>query len=344
MIQQSLKLHHSRLKKNLFRTATGTILIFVLMLNLLGCDHQTNSPTTTGHPETKSKLTVVTTIFPLADITRNLGGPYLHVLSLLPPGSNPHTYEPTPGQMKEVAQAQLIIRVGAGLDNWVDKLAASSHKEARSLEVSEGVPLLNPESESTIEHEPTAGHDDPNDASAHHHEGADPHIWLDPVLVRDHIAPAITNTLIEIDPIHEADYRSYLVSYQAELTKLHQEYEKTLAPITHRKYISFHSSWCYLAQRYHLNEVASIEPYPGKEPSAKWVKEVVDLAKEHHIKVIFAEPQFNPKTAEVISREFGGQVMLLDPLGGDQVEQRATYLDLMRYNLTVLQNGLNKGD
>ncbi|NLC07009.1 MAG: zinc ABC transporter substrate-binding protein [Syntrophomonadaceae bacterium] len=309
------------------------ILLGAVLLTTSGCGEQTptNSPAS-NNQSLDNQLKVVTTIFPLADITQNLGGDQIKVINLLPAGANPHTYEPTPSQMKEVAGASLIIGIGAGLDEWVQKLALAANQDANRIEVAEGLQLL--ASENDHAHE---GHSAEAD---HLHVGADPHIWLDPVLVRDHVAPKITEALIKADPSAEAVYQANLLNYQNELTQLHQEYLTTMASLTNKKYISFHASWRYLAQRYGLEEVASIEPAPGQEPSGKWITEVVNLARANEVRVIIAEPQFNPRMAEVIAGEFAGRVITLDPLGGESAEGRNTYLNLMRYNLNSLKTCL----
>src|SRR5262249_15291237 len=130
----------------------------------------------------EAALRVVATIYPIADIVQQIGNGAVEVETLLPPGASPHTFEPTPAQMRSVADARLLVRVGAGLDDWTEKLLAARNPALAVLTLTEGVQLLG----LTDEH---AGG-----------RGGDPHIWLDPVLVRDRVVPAISNGLTEAAP------------------------------------------------------------------------------------------------------------------------------------------------
>jgi len=313
--------------------------------------------------EVEDAVEVVTTIFPLADIVENLGGGRVKVTALLPPGASPHTYEPTVEQAKAVAKADLFIFVGGGLDNWVLDLAEA--EGVSTLEVMEQM------GEQILEYNPVqldeAGEDGQGDTEAHehehaqespadepnhedeehnnhsreHHHGAyDPHVWMDPVLVKDLIAPLITEKLKEVDPERVNAFDNSLVKYQAELEELHQEILTAVGKFTKKQFISYHSAWNYFAHRYGLEEVASVEAFPGKEPSAQWLAQLVDLAKNYQIDVLFAEPQMSTETTEIIAEEIGGRVLVLDPLGGKGVSGRDSYIDLIRFNLEIFRQAL----
>jgi len=97
--------------------------------------------------------------------------------------------------------------------------------------------------------------------------------------------------------------------------------------------VSFHAAWRYFARRYELTEVGAVEPFPGKEPSARDIASLVERARAADVRAVLVEPQFSPRTAEQIAREIGARVATVDPLGGSQLAGRAAYLDLMRYNV-----------
>ncbi|MBU4533153.1 MAG: metal ABC transporter substrate-binding protein [Eubacteriales bacterium] len=336
------------------------ILVVLLTLMVLGCGER-DGPSV----DEARTITIVTTIQPIADIASNIGGESVRVVNLLPVGGSPHTYEPTPRQMAAMADAAVFIWVGGGLDDWAETLADAGSEGLVRLRLTDGISLLPFEADHT---EPEHGHDH-QDASQNaarfdhdhhthdlghdtevlggHHETADhdhgfydPHIWLDPLLVREYIAPAIARALAGAWPEMDAEFTANLKGYQEQLTDLHHSIAGEFDGLSNRNFIAFHSAWQYFSVRYGLVQAASVEDSPGKEPSAKWIAEVVEMAREHNAKAIFAEPQFSNKAAEVIAREFGAQVLILDPLGGPGLDGRESYLDLMRYNSLVFRQGL----
>lgn len=274
---------------------------------------------------------VVATIFPLADIARQIGGSRVVVTTLLPPGASPHTFELTPGQAREIATADVLIRVGSGLDDW----ALRSQEDGRWLPPV--VVVLTGDSSGLADRDHDRDHAGAGD---HAHTHGDPHIWLDPVRVKDEIAPRIAGALASVAPDARDSFESNLRQYQGELQDLHAHIAQAIEKCRTRRYISFHSAWRHFGARYGLIEVASIEEFPGKEPSAGWIANVVDLARRSGVKVIFAEPQFSPKVASAIAGEIGGRVLLLDPLGGKDIKGRDSYLSLMEYNLSIFKEAL----
>jgi ABC-type Zn uptake system ZnuABC Zn-binding protein ZnuA len=163
---------------------------------------------------------------------------------------------------------------------------------------------------------------------------------MDPVLVKEQIAPLLSKELKSIYPQGSIFFEENLQSFQHRLEALHNEINEMTASFPQKRFISFHSAWNYFARRYGLEEVASVEKFPGKEPSAKWLAELVKLADLHDIRVIFAEPQLGNKVAEIIAGEIGGKVLLLDPLGGKGLPERESYLELIRYNANIFRQAL----
>lgn len=263
--------------------------------------------------------TVVATIFPVADIVRQLGGANVAVHTLLPGGANPHTFEPTPQQLHVLAGAQLIVRVGAGLDDWLFNLLQSAGSRARVVKITDGLDLLGP-------------------ADSSH---GDPHVWLDPILVRDHVAPALARALGDVDARNRATYEKRAAEFAAELTRLDGEIGSALRAVPRRGFVAVHPAWRYFARRYGLEEVAVIEESPGKEPSAQSIARIVERARAGHVRAVLTEPQFTERTAAVIAGEIGAAVVVVDPIGGAQVSGRDSYLALMRYNLAAFLKALS---
>jgi zinc transport system substrate-binding protein len=298
----------------------------------------------------ENAINVVTTIYPLADIINELGGEKVNVVYLLQAGASPHTYEPTVEQARLVDEAQLFIYIGAGLDDWAVKLTEAAGSELVLLDLSKQVSLAEIISYRRLEDNDDQDYhhcEDNDSANAHehhdcsnHHGPGDPHFWLDPLVVRDSICPAIYEKLILSAVLEEAYFIERLERYQAELTALHEEIEIATASFSGNRFISFHSAWQYFAHRYDLVEVAVIAEFPGQEPSAGWLAELIKLIERENIRAIFAEPQFSSTLAESIAKESGSEVYVLDPLGGEDLPDRESYLALMRFNLTVFQKAL----
>jgi len=279
------------------------------------CDFAVSSADRENQGLEETKIKVVATIFPLADVAENVGGDLVEVVTLLPPGANPHVFEVTAEQMRECSGADLYIKVGAGLDDWADKLVSSAARSPAVVVASEGIDLLR-----AGEH---------NHGS--HYGGGDPHVWLDPMLVKDKIAPHIARALIELRPESKDYFERNLKNYSLQLDRLDAAIRKKLSSLTSRKFVSLHSCWGYFARRYNLEEVATIEEYPGKEPSARWLAGVIDKVKKSGTAgAIFAGSQFNPKAAEVIAEETGLKVCTLDPIG------RGSYIETMRCNVVAM--------
>jgi len=275
---------------------------------------------------------VVATIFPLADIVRQVGGNRVKVTALLTAGMSEHTFEPTTAQIRQVAEAALYVRVGAGMDPWGDKLLAAAKRPPAMVTATAGIPLLSVAEQDLAEEKETGAH--------HHHEGDDPHVWLDPILVRDHIVPGITNALITISPADSSYFKANSKQFVAALTRLDQEMKLRIKVLSHHDFIALHGAWHYLAKRYGLRQLAAVEPFPGKEPSAKYLAALITLARKDGVTTIFAEPQLSAKAAQVIAAELKGKVLLLDPVGGETVPGRNSYLELMRYNLSTIERGM----
>jgi zinc transport system substrate-binding protein len=259
---------------------------------------------------------VVVTIVPQADFVEAVGGERVNVTVMVPPGADPHTYELNPSQLVQVSNARMYAKVGSGVEfefTWMNKLIAHN-KKMLVVDCSKGVQLIK-----VVEDENHA-------VGGELHLGDDPHIWLSPRNVKI-MVDNIYNGLIKIDPDGAAYYTENKDAYLAKLDNLDRDIREGLAGIKNRRFIVFHPAWGYFAKDYNLEQVP-IE-IGGKEPSAKDIANLIQKAEEQNIKVIFASPEFNPRSAEVIAKEIGGMVIFIDPLAKD-------YIDNMRMVLKEL--------
>jgi len=262
------------------------------------------------------KVKVVATITPLADFARQVGGARVDVTLLLPAGTSPHTYEPTPKTVQELSKAKLFIRIGAGLEFWADKLVSAAARDVTIVTCSDGIALIKGEDH------------------GHAVSNVDPHIWLDPTICIK-IIKKIEDAFSRADPSNTSYYKKNASEYIDKLKSLDMEISEKVRTFRTKEYITFHSAWNYFSKRYGLRVAGVIEEGPGKEPSARHIGEILRLLKGLKTRVVFAEPQSSTRIAEVIAKEAGAQVLILDDLGGQK--GRETYLDLMRYNLAVME-------
>jgi zinc transport system substrate-binding protein len=291
------------------------------------------------------KLPVIASIYPVADMVQQVGGDHVDVTFVLPAGASPHTFEPKPSLVKKFSSARIFFMIGTGLEFWAEKFINLAGPGLTTVVLSEGVSLIH-----------TAGHHHENEAEHHHedeaehyharsgisdHESsvANPHIWLNPVIAKS-MVNKITTALCDVDRQHVTYYKERGQRYLKKLDDLDQMIQKTVSTFTIRKYVSFHASWVYFARRYGLESAGVIEAAPGRNPTPIQIKNIVAMIKKYHIRAVFAEPQLNPRAAEIIAREAEVNVLLLDPLGGPNLKGRSTYIDLIKYNLNVLQEAM----
>lgn len=309
-----------------------TLLFLLLMVTFFsGCSGSGNKPT-----QATNKIQVVATIFPVADIISNIGGDKVEVTTLLPAGSSPHTFEATPAQLKQISNTQLFVKVGADLDTFADKLAEAGKSDLLILTLADKVTLM---AESPLE-EINAKTDSVEDTPGHNHHGLNPHFWLNPVLVKDCLAPAVADALATLSPGNKDYFQANLAQYCKKIDQLDQEIAQKTSGLKNRSFIAFHSSWSYFSDRYNLEDI-TVEEFPGKEPSAKWIAGIIDLAKSKKARAVLIEPQFSPKAAQVLAGEIGIPVIKVDPLGAENIPGFNSYLDLMRSNTDNLVKALH---
>jgi len=276
---------------------------------LLGCSQRTAVPThdiPAYHTGARDILNVAVSIAPQKYFVERIGGDYVSVNVIVEPGASPATYEPKPEQLKALSHADLYFTIGVPFeDAWLDRIASvSSHMII--IDTAAGIERM--PMPVRLEQE-SHGHSDREDP-----EHPDPHIWLSPSLVKIQIK-TICEALAQIDPAHSEDYQANLESFLADIDALDKEIREKLAGLESREFIVFHPAWGYFARDYDL-EMIPIE-IGGQEPSAAELTRIIADAKERHIRVILAQPEFSTKAAETIAREIGGEVLLISPLAED---------------------------
>ncbi|MCD6229497.1 MAG: zinc ABC transporter substrate-binding protein [Candidatus Diapherotrites archaeon] len=277
--------------------------------------------------ESGEKVDVIVSILPQKAFVKAVGGEHVNVKALIPPGGSPATYEPRPSDLANVEKAELYFRIGhiPFEKSHVDKFAGLN-PDMKVVDTSRDVPLRY-----FGEHEEHT-HENEHREEEHRHEGVDPHIWLSPMQVKKQV-DVIADALSEVDPNNSAEYMRNAEAFKKELDGLHSELKSIFKELKTGKLMVFHPAWGYFADEYDLEQIA-IER-DGKEPTAIQLQNLIGVAREEDIKVIFIQSQFNKKIAESVAEEIGAVVVPVDALSED-------YVNNLRNVAMTISEHLNK--
>ena len=314
------------------RIAKGSLLRKAIIVTLFGLVAAWFPACSKGPQSPGARPKIAATIFPIYDIAKNIVGDGLDVTCILPPGASPHTYEPSPRRVRELEGVRLVFSVGHGLDNWTDALIGML-PNARKVVVDNGVNLA--ETSDPEEHE-----DHESAGNEHDHEGVNPHYWLS-INNGKRIARNIADEIIRLDPDGEDRYRVNLSAYLLKLDTAEARISDRIGRLPVKKMIAFHSAWVYYADEFGLEIVGTFEPFPGKQPTPRYLARLHDKAKAHDVKNLFSEPQLSGETVASFVNDIGLELYILDPLGG--VEGRSSYIELFEYNTDVIVKALSNG-
>ena len=283
------------------------------------------------------KLTVVTTLFPLYDFARAIGGERTDVTLLLPPGIEPHTFEPKPADVMTVNKADIFVFTNEYMEPWAKSfLNGLPTHNITIVDTSKGVTLLKsgPEEE---------GEEAEHGNLHHHHGGMDPHIWLDFANARIMVDNILVG-MVGKDPANRDYYTARAAAYKAELTKLDDEYRTGLAGCGKRVFLhGGHYAFGYLARRYGLQYQSASAVNADAEPTPAKLADLVKLMRANGLKYVYSEELLSTRSAETIARETGATVLLLHGahnISRDDLANRVTFISLMRKNLENLRTGL----
>ncbi len=240
------------------------------------------------------RLRVVTTIGVLADWARQVGGDRVEVTSILSGNESPHTYEIKPADVKTVADARVLFKVGLGMEEWLDPaIQNSGNKTLVVVGAATGLTDIVQGDE--------------------HDRSGNPHVWLDPEYAKLGIKNLVT-ALVKLDPKGESLYRKREAAYFVRLDSLSAVISAQFAGLSDRRLITYHDAWPYFARRFGLDIIATVEPIPGQEPSARELARLVDLIRRERIRVITTEPQLPSVLPNMLASETGVKVVVLNPL------------------------------
>ncbi|QJW49251.1 zinc ABC transporter substrate-binding protein [bacterium BFN5] len=285
-------------------------------------------------------MKVVTTIYPVYEFVRQVGGDKVEVTMLLKPGVEPHDWEPTARELAEIKKAKVFFYHGAGLEPVDRLLTQEVLGTAQAVEVSKGIErIFEQEDADEHEHEQQTGHTE----DKHHHDEIDVHTWLDPENVQ-HEVNVIAEALAAADSKNRDYYLKNAETYNLEIARLDQEFKSVLAKVTRRDIITSHAAFGYLAKRYNLHQLAVMGLSPDSEPTPDKMAQIVDFCRDHNVKYIFFETLVSPKLSQTIAKETGADLLVLNPIESlteAEIKQGKNYLIIMRENLENLKKALN---
>lgn len=376
------------------RVKIVAILIFSLMLVIAGCgakpgtgtgaaDRKTpvSSPENGAETGNRGKLNVLVSFYPMYEFAKQVAGDLADVEMLVPAGVEPHDWEPTPQHMKKIAESDVLVYNGAGMEGWIDRVLSTVGSGNRiDVEASKGIEMMEGSGhghahhhddhehghdhshgdhehgedadshthEAHDDHGETDGHAHEHESDANHshhdHGGLDPHVWLSPALAAIEVRN-IEQALSQAAPEHKDEFAKNADAYVAELERLDQDYRQALSGTKRKDFITQHAAFGYLAKEYGLTQVPIAGLSPDQEPSAEQMAEIVAFAKEHNITTVFFESFVSSKVAEAIASEIGAKTAVLHTIESISEEDRANnadYIGLMRQNLEALQKALNE--
>jgi ABC-type Zn uptake system ZnuABC Zn-binding protein ZnuA len=251
----------------------------------------------------------------LNSFVEGVGGDRVVVQNLVPVGASPEEYQPSPQDIATLSRAQLVVENGAGIEAWLQHtITSAGNSNMQLLTLSDGLPR--------IDH--------------------NPHLWMDPVLARAYVGK-IRDALVRLDPAHKSEYDRNAKAYDAKVAALQQWIAKQIAsiPPQQRAMIVFHNAWDYYNRRFDIATIGVIELSPGQDPNPAYIGQLVDLARRHHVRAVFSEPEYSPKLAQTLAKSAGIHIvsdLYDDSVGSDP--RVHDYISMLRYDTGVIVQAL----
>lgn len=315
-----------------------------------------------------NKLTVYTTIYPLQDFTEKIGGEFVDAKSIYPPNVDAHSFEPSTKDMIKLAEADLFIYSGAGIEGFTEKANnALENEKVLIVKAAENAEML--ESNHDHSHEGEEDHvndehheDESNevnhaDKAAHSdeenqedeaptenvHGNYDPHVWLDPILSIK-LASNIKDSLIKLIPEHEEEFERNFIQLEKDLTELDHDFKTVIDQAANKHLLVAHEAYGYWSNRYGIIQIAVNGFSPTQEPSQRELTTLIEEAKEHNLNYIAFEKNVSSRVAEMIQSEIGAEAVTLynlESITAEDMKNHEDYFSLMRKNLQTLAKVLN---
>ncbi|HSW64817.1 MAG TPA: zinc ABC transporter substrate-binding protein [Dissulfurispiraceae bacterium] len=315
-------------------------LVFIAALLLCSAACQQQPLPTPAAPKVK----VVTTLFPLYDFARSIGGDKAEILLLLPPGAEAHSFEPKPSDVAHLAKADIFVYTNKYMEPWAEKMVkGASSSTLAIIDTSVGIRLAESADEHERQHEHGVKDRKDDRAEEHGHGKVDPHIWLD---FRNAVKmiDAIRDGFVQKDAAHKEHYMRRADELKVRLEALDAEYAAMLATCKKKTLVSGgHFAFGYLAKRYDLKYTSAYGFSPSAEPSPRDLIRLSRLIRKQGVRYLFHEELIEPRIAETIARETGAELLLLHGahnISRTDFDRGVTFLHLMERNFESLRKGL----
>lgn len=338
------------------KTAFILSLFMVIAAFLSGCGQDA-----TDQEKNADLLQVYTTVYPLQFFAQQIGGDYVNVETVYPPGADEHTFEPSQKDMMALADADLFFYIGLGLEGFVDKASKTlKNEDVKMVPVSESLHLdendehqdkAHNEDGSAQEGHDEEGHDEEEhadeehaDEDEHDHGDFDPHVWLDPIYANE-LALAIKNQLVEQMPEHKDTFEQNYTELTAQFTDLDAEFSEVIGSAKRKEILVSHSAFSYWEERYGIQQISISGQSTTNEPSQKELQKLITHAKDEKIKYVLNEQNFNSKLAKMVQEEIGAKSLTLHNLSvltDEDINNKETYFTLMEKNISTLEKALNE--
>ncbi|MBT2602984.1 zinc ABC transporter substrate-binding protein [Bacillus sp. ISL-53] len=313
------------------RALLSLFLVTAVFLSACG-----NSKGESSKKETKDALDIYTTVYPLQYFTEAIGGEYVNVETVYPPGTDEHSFEPSQKDIVKMAESDLFFYIGYNLEGFVTKAEPILSKEGVStIAVGETVHL---DKEKHEHHEEEHAHED----DGHDHGGVNPHLWLDPVYSID-MAKTIKDELTKKMPEQEEYFNTHFNELSEKLEALDEKFATTIESGRTNKIIVSHSAYGYWEERYGLEQIGVTGLTSSNEPSQKELGRIVTMAEKEDLNYVIFEQNISSKLTEIIQKEMGAKSLKLHNLSvltEKDIEAGEDYFSLMEKNIKTLQTAL----
>lgn len=325
--------------------------LLLLLIFLVSCSTPETDRLNSEIDSENEVLQIYTTLYPLVDFTKKIGGELVEVVSIIPPGVDTHSFEPSTKTMIEIAEADAFIFSSDNMEQYAAKIAESLNNEnVIMVEAADGIEMIehdhiHSEADSTHQEDGYAEEDGDHEGDAHveeEHEHAhgdfDPHVWIDPILAIT-LAENIKDTLVELRPNAKDQFEENFQSLKVQLEQLDREFHEMIEQKSDPKILVSHAAYGYWERNYGIKQIAVAGLSPTNEPSQKQLEEIIQTAKENNIKYVIFEKNITAKITEIVKNELKADALYLHNLANltdEDIKNNEDYFSLMRKNIETL--------
>lgn len=310
-----------------------------LLLILAACNtNDENASSAAGVQNTDDTVTMFTSIYPLEDFAKKIGGDHVQVNTLIPPGADSHTFEPTSKDILDIAKADAFIFNGFGMESYAEKVKETlKNEDVVFVEAAEGIEAIPHDHEHDGDEHQEEEHDD-----GHHHGDQDPHVWIDPYQAIV-LAENIKTTLVELKPEAREEFEENFETLKQDLEALDEKFHQLVDSKENPEMIVSHAAYGYWEKSYGIKSIPIAGLSSSQEPSQSELTKLIQVAKEKDLKYVIFEQNITPKVAKVIQDEIGAEPLYLHNLStltDEDITNGEDYFSLMERNLETLDKAL----